>query len=239
MLDKRFIFDGVVYIAHEIYVVEDLIDVRNIQVDPKLAQTRFFISAPTLNHCPPECGPEIGFCGRSNAGKSSALNALTGQKSLARVSKTPGRTQLINFFEVPKTGGFLVDLPGYGFAKVPEAMKRKWQKHLGEFLAERRTLTGLVLLMDVRHPMTALDQRMLSFADHREIDTLLLLTKSDKLSRNQAASSRLSVQRDRPRSVVLNFSTLDKTGIEETSDWITHHLEGHYNKKPRQLTPGH
>ena len=218
---------AIVYIAPEIYAVKDLIDVRDTQVDPRLAQTKFLISAPTLNHCPPECGPEIGFCGRSNAGKSSALNTLTGQKSLARVSKTPGRTQLINFFEVPGTGGFLVDLPGYGFAKVPDAIKKQWQQHLGEFLAERRTLTGLVLLMDVRHPMTALDQQMLSFADHREMDTLLLLTKSDKLSRNQAAKSRLSVQKDRPRSVVLNFSSLDKTGIKEASEWITHHLEGH------------
>jgi len=200
--------------------------VRDTQLDPRLAQTKFLTSAPTLAHCPPECGPEIGFCGRSNAGKSSALNTLTGQKSLARVSKTPGRTQLINFFEVPHTGGFLVDLPGYGFAKVPEAMKKQWQQHLGEFLAERRTLTGLVLLMDVRHPMTALDEQMLSFADHRDMHTLLLLTKSDKLSRNQAAKARLTVQKQRPQSLVLNFSSLDKTGIIEASAWITHHLDG-------------
>ena len=199
---------------------------RDTQLDPRLAQTKFLTSAPTLAHCPPECGPEIGFCGRSNAGKSSALNALTGQKSLARVSKTPGRTQLINFFEVPHTGGFLVDLPGYGFAKVPEAMKKQWQQHLGEFLAERRTHTGLVLLMDVRHPMTALDEQMLSFADHRDMHTLLLLTKSDKLSRNQAAKARLTVQKRRPQSLVLNFSSLDKTGITEASAWITHHLDG-------------
>ena len=199
---------------------------RDTQLDPRLAQTKFLTSAPTLAHCPPECGPEIGFCGRSNAGKSSALNTLTGQKSLARVSKTPGRTQLINFFEVPHTGGFLVDLPGYGFAKVPEAMKKQWQQHLGEFLAERRTLTGLVLLMDVRHPMTALDEQMLSFADHRDMHTLLLLTKSDKLSRNQAAKARLTVQKRRTQSLVLNFSSLDKTGITEASAWITHHLGG-------------
>ena len=197
---------------------------RDTQLDPRLAQTKFLTSAPTLTHCPPECGPEIGFCGRSNAGKSSALNTLTGQKSLARVSKTPGRTQLINFFEVPHTGGFLVDLPGYGFAKVPEAMKKQWQQHLGEFLAERRTITGLVLLMDVRHPMTALDEKMLSFADHRDMHTLLLLTKSDKVSRNQAAKARLTVQKRRPQSLVLNFSSLDKTGIAEASAWITHHL---------------
>ena len=200
--------------------------VRDTQLDPRLAQTKFLTSAPTLAHCPPECGPEISFCGRSNAGKSSALNTLTGQKSLARVSKTPGRTQLINFFEVPHTGGFLVDLPGYGFAKVPEAMKNQWQQHLGEFLAERRTITGLVLLMDVRHPMTALDEQMLSFADHRDMNTLLLLTKSDKVSRNQAAKARLTVQKRRPQSLVLNFSSLDKTGISEASAWITHHLNG-------------
>ena len=119
---------------------------RDIEVDPRLAKTKFFISAPTLSQCPPECGPEIGFCGRSNAGKSSALNTLTGQKRLARVSKTPGRTQLINFFEVPGTGGFLVDLPGYGFAKVPEVIKKEWQRHLDKFLTERRTLTGLVTI---------------------------------------------------------------------------------------------
>ena len=199
---------------------------RDTQLDSRLAQTKFLTSAPTLAQCPPECGPEIGFCGRSNAGKSSALNTLTGQKSLARVSKTPGRTQLINFFKVPHTGGFLVDLPGYGFAKVPEAMKKQWQQHLGEFLAERRTLTGLVLLMDVRHPMTALDEQMLSFADHRDMHTLLLLTKSDKLSRNQAAKARLTVQKRRPQSLVLNFSSLDKAGITEASAWITHHLDG-------------
>ena len=199
---------------------------RDTQLDPRLAQTKFLTSAPTLAHCPPECGPEIGFCGRSNAGKSSALNTLTGQKSLARVSKTPGRTQLINFFEVPHTGGFLVDLPGYGFAKIPEAMKKQWQQHLGDFLAERRTLTGIVLLIDVRHPITALDEQMLSFADHRDMHTLLLLTKSDKLSRNQAAKARLTVQKQRPQSLVLNFSSLDKTGITEASAWITHHLDG-------------
>ena len=197
---------------------------RDFQLDPLLTQAKFLKSAPSLADCPPECGPEIGFCGRSNAGKSSALNTITGQKALARVSKTPGRTQLINFFEVPETGGFLVDLPGYGFAKVPESMKREWQRHLGAFLTERRTLLGLVLLMDARHPMTDLDQQMLTFADHREMATLLLLTKSDKLSRNQAAQARLGVQKSRPQSTVLNFSSLDKQGVVQASEWIRAHL---------------
>ena len=105
-------------------------------------------------------------------------------------------------------------------------MKQQWQHHLGKFLAERRTLTGLVLLMDIRHPMTALDLQMLKFADYREIDTLLLLTKSDKLSRNQAAKSRHSVQKKRSQSLVLNFSSLDKTGLVEASSWIRQRLEG-------------
>ena len=196
------------------------VKVRDFQLDPILAKTKFTISAPKLSLCPAECGPEVGFCGRLNAGKSSALNVLTGQKSLARVSKTPGRTQLINFFEVPDTGGFLVDLPGYGFAKVPESIRKQWQHSLGEFLAERRALIGLVLLMDVRHPLTTLDERLLEFADHRGIETLLLLTKSDKLSRNQSAKARLGVEKQRPHSETLNFSSLDKRGLQEASKWV-------------------
>ena len=201
----------------------------------KIVKASYLISSPSFDQCPALKAPEYAFIGRSNVGKSSIINALCLQKNLAKTSGTPGKTQLINHFEIISNSvakgkqdkWYIVDLPGYGFAKVPEAIKKQWQQHLGEFLAERRTLTGLVLLMDVRHPMTTLDQQMLSFADHREMDTLLLLTKSDKLSRNQAAKSRLSVQKDRPRSVVLNFSSLDKTGIKEASEWITHHLEGH------------
>ena len=105
-------------------------------------------------------------------------------------------------------------------------MKQQWQNHLGTFLAERQTLSGLVLLMDIRHPMTALDRQMLTFADHREIDTLLLLTKTDKVSRNQAAKSRHSVQTKRPQSVVLNFSSRNRTGLVEASSWVRQHLEG-------------
>ena len=118
--------------ALKLYAVRDSTTVRDIEVDPRLAKTKFFISAPTLSQCPPECGPEIGFCGRSNAGKSSALNTLTGQKRLARVSKTPGRTQLINFFEVPGTGGFLVDLPGIWIRKSSRGNKKRMATTLGQ-----------------------------------------------------------------------------------------------------------
>ncbi len=121
-------------------------DYRNYQ------QTHFVTSAPDIRHLPSDTGIEVAFAGRSNAGKSSALNTLTNQKNLARTSKTPGRTQLINLFEVAE-GKRLVDLPGYGYAQVPEEMKIKWQRALGEYLEKRMCLKGLVVLMDIRHPL--------------------------------------------------------------------------------------
>lgn len=149
---------------------------------------------------------------------------LTGQKNLARVSKTPGRTQLINFFELGDTDAALVDLPGYGYAKVPEAMKREWQKHLGDFLEHRVTLRGLVVLMDIRLPMTALDAQLLAFADARNLETLILLTKSDKLSHNQAAKARMAMVKIRPESTILVFSALHKVGQQDASAWIVERI---------------
>jgi len=147
-------------------------------------KAHFLISAPDIRHLdkhlPPESGIEVAFAGRSNAGKSSALNRLTRQKSLARTSKTPGRTQLINVFEVEE-GKRLIDLPGYGFAKVPLEMKLKWQKSLGEYLQNRESLKGLVVLMDIRHPFKDLDQQLIDWAIDADIPVLALLTKADKL----------------------------------------------------------
>ena len=145
------------------------------------AKTHFILSAPDITHLPVDTGVEIAFAGRSNAGKSSALNTLTNQKSLARTSKTPGRTQLINLFEVEENCR-LVDLPGYGYAQVPEAIKRKWQKSLGEYLQKRESLKGLVVLMDIRHPLKDLDQQMIEWAVSVNIPVMLLLTKADKLA---------------------------------------------------------
>nr|WP_283106511.1 ribosome biogenesis GTP-binding protein YihA/YsxC [Shewanella submarina] len=145
------------------------------------------ISAPDIahldKHLPGDTGVEIAFAGRSNAGKSSALNALTEQKNLARTSKTPGRTQLINVFALDEHRR-LVDLPGYGFAQVPMAMKIKWQNALGEYLQERRCLSGVVVLMDIRHPLKDLDMQMIEWAVASEIPVLALLTKSDKLAQS-------------------------------------------------------
>ncbi|MCL9782885.1 ribosome biogenesis GTP-binding protein YihA/YsxC [Vibrio sp. S4M6] len=146
----------------------------------KYQNTHFITSAPDIRHLPEDEGIEIAFAGRSNAGKSSALNRLTNQKSLAKTSKTPGRTQLINLFKVDENC-HIVDLPGYGFAQVPLEMKKKWQKSLGEYLQKRTCLKGLVVLMDIRHPMKDLDQQLIYWAVDCNIPVQVMLTKADKL----------------------------------------------------------
>lgn len=189
----------------------------------------FIISAPTLALCPDDTGAEVAFAGRSNAGKSSAINALTQQNALARTSRTPGRTQLINFFSVMNDESQrLVDLPGYGYAKVPESVKLEWQKHLAEYLRNRFSLRGLVLLMDVRHPLTEFDQMMLEYADQRGMPVHILLTKADKLKKGPASAS---LQKVRSRlkdwedlvSVQL-FSSLKRDGVDTLSQKLNQWL---------------
>ncbi|MTD37483.1 YihA family ribosome biogenesis GTP-binding protein [Erwinia sp. CPCC 100877] len=180
--------------------------------------THFVTSAPDIRHLPADSGIEVAFAGRSNAGKSSALNTLTNQKNLARTSKTPGRTQLINLFQVAE-GKRLVDLPGYGYAEVPEEMKRKWQRALGEYLQMRRCLQGLVVLMDIRHPMKDLDQQMIEWAVDCNIPVLVLLTKADKLA-SGARKKQLNMVRE--AAIAFNgdvdieiFSSLKKMGVDK------------------------
>ncbi|CAM3770935.1 ribosome biogenesis GTP-binding protein YihA/YsxC [Xenorhabdus thuongxuanensis] len=180
--------------------------------------THFITSAPDIRHLPQDVGIEVAFAGRSNAGKSSALNALTRQKSLARTSKTPGRTQLINLFEVEE-GVRLVDLPGYGYAEVPEEMKRKWQKALGEYLQKRECLLGLVVLMDIRHPLKDLDMQMIEWAVVMQVPVMVLLTKADKLA-SGARKSQLAKVRQELASLngdiqVEYFSALKKIGTDK------------------------
>ena len=150
---------------------------------------RYSTSANKLDQCPPDEGAEVAFAGRSNAGKSSAINALTQQNQLARVSKTPGRTQLINFFDLNLEGMRLVDLPGYGYAKVPLALKQHWQKHLDAYLQHRECLRGVVLVMDIRHPMKEFDQMMVDWCAATGVPLHVLLTKSDKLKKGPAQSA--------------------------------------------------
>ncbi|XKM13572.1 ribosome biogenesis GTP-binding protein YihA/YsxC [Orbaceae bacterium ac157xtp] len=192
------------------------------------AKTHFVTSAPDITHLPSDTGIEIAFAGRSNAGKSSALNTLTNQKNLARTSKTPGRTQLINLFEV-EPDCRLVDLPGYGFAQVPEEVKRKWQKSLGEYLQKRESLKGLVVLMDIRHPLKDLDQQMIDWAVQSNLPVMLLLTKADKLASgaqkqqlNMVIEAILPFQGD---ITVANFSSLKRSGLDalknKLNEWFS------------------
>ncbi|SET48103.1 ribosome biogenesis GTP-binding protein YihA/YsxC [Thorsellia anophelis] len=180
--------------------------------------TRFILSAPDIRHLPPDVGVEIAFAGRSNAGKSSALNTLTGQKSLARTSKTPGRTQLINLFETAENCR-LVDLPGYGYAEVPEEVKRKWQKSLGEYLQMRNSLRGLVILMDIRHPLKELDVNMINWAVDANLAVLVLLTKSDKLAsgamKKQVREVREALSELNADIEVEPFSSTKKVGVDK------------------------
>lgn len=180
--------------------------------------THFVTSAPDIRHLPADTGIEVAFAGRSNAGKSSALNTLTNQKNLARTSKTPGRTQLINLFEVAE-GKRLVDLPGYGYAEVPEEMKRKWQRALGEYLQMRNALKGLVVLMDIRHPLKDLDQQMIQWAVESQIPVLVLLTKADKLA-SGARKAQLNMVREASLAFMGDvqveiFSSLKKMGVDK------------------------
>ncbi|WP_249960748.1 ribosome biogenesis GTP-binding protein YihA/YsxC [Histophilus somni] len=184
-------------------------------------KTHFLMSAPNIQVLPEDSGIEIAFAGRSNAGKSTALNALTQQKNLARTSKTPGRTQLINLFQV-EPNCKLVDLPGYGYAAVPEQMKLQWQKSLGEYLQERECLGGLVILMDIRHPLKDLDQQMIEWAVSADLPVLLLLTKADKLSQS-ARSKQVKMVREailpfQGDVQVEAFSAQNKIGIERLSE---------------------
>jgi len=185
-------------------------------MNPYYHRAQFLKSAARLSQAPDDIGIEVAFAGRSNAGKSSALNTLCNQKSLARISKTPGRTQLLNFFELGDARR-LVDLPGYGYAKVAEKIKREWQGALADYIEHRECLRGLILLMDVRHPLKDFDLQMLEWNIHSGLPTHILLTKADKLKRGAASTALLQVRKafeDRPEITVQLFSSLKHQGID-------------------------
>ena len=181
---------------------------------------KFILSAEKFSQCPSDSGGEVAFAGRSNAGKSSALNTLTRQKKLARISKTPGRTQLINFFGLNESNQLrLVDLPGYGYAKVPPEVKERWKKHLDEYLRCRDSLKGIVLVMDIRHPFQEFDLMMMEWASASKMPMHVLLTKADKLKKGPGQNTFLSVQKklndyDGLFTTQL-FSSLKNTGIDQ------------------------
>jgi GTP-binding protein len=190
----------------------------------------FVMSAAQLTQLPADSGREVAFAGRSNAGKSSAINRLCGQKTLARTSKTPGRTQLINFFQLDEQR-HLVDLPGYGYAKVAEDIKRRWQQTMEAYLSTRQSLSGLILLMDVRHPLKEVDLQLLHWCWEVGMPVHVLLTKADKLKRGAAQNALLQVQRtlkaQAPEGLcsVQLFSSLKGTGMAEAYRVLDHWLD--------------
>jgi GTP-binding protein len=197
-----------------------------------LQQARFLASAASVRDFPPEAGPELAFAGRSNVGKSSALNSLAGRRRLAFASKTPGRTQTINFFELGEVGR-LADLPGYGFASVSQSLRATWDALIGGYLTGRRTLAGVVLLMDARRPLTANDRQFLEWLRPVAAARLVLLSKADKLSRAERAKAlthtRAALETAAISAQVVLFSSKSGEGVEETRALLDGWLQ---NKKP-------
>jgi GTP-binding protein len=193
-----------------------------------LRQARFLFSAHRLAELPPDQGHEVAFAGRSNAGKSSALNALCDHAQLARVSRTPGRTQLMNAFEVGPNQR-LIDLPGYGYAKVPAAMREHWQGELQRYFDRRESLSGLVLIVDIRHPLKEFDLQMLDYCEHRGLPCHVLLTKADKLGAAAQSSTLAQVRKALAQRAVSTsaqrFSALKKTGIDDARAVIASWLQ--------------
>jgi GTP-binding protein len=202
---------------------------------PDYKKASFILSAARLNQLPDDGGIEVAFVGRSNAGKSSVLNVLTQNKKLARVSKTPGRTQLINLFGLDE-GRRLVDLPGYGYAKVPDAVKLQWQETLDAYLETREELRGLILVMDIRHPLTNFDRHLLEWAEGCELAVHMLLNKSDKLSKTAIINTVRDVEAFAANSTnnitCQPFSALKNTGIDE----LKKVLDGWYTREPAGKT---
>lgn len=196
-------------------------------------KAHFLTSANRIDQLPADSGAEVAFAGRSNAGKSSALNAICDQHGLARTSKTPGRTQLLNVFPVGDEAHRLIDLPGYGYAKVPEAMRLHWRGAIDRYLRERVSLRGLVLVMDSRHPLKDFDRDMLAFGAASQRLCHCLLTKSDKLSRSESlqtlAAVRKTLAAEFPQATAQLFSSTAKTGLDEARGVVAGWLGLHGN----------
>ena len=192
-------------------------------------KTSFLMSAPSVKQSPIDEGKEVAFAGRSNAGKSSVINTLTDNKKLARTSKKPGRTQLLNFFSLNKDRR-LVDLPGYGFAKVPIVVKRNWNRNLAGYLQERQSLVGVVILMDIRHPLQKYDWQIIRWASESKMPIHLLLTKSDKLKRVAINNVLLSVEEELAKEklsasfTIQTFSSFKRFGLDELKQKLTNWL---------------
>ena len=190
-----------------------------------LASAQFVLSANTMAHVPKDSVAEVAFAGRSNAGKSTALNALCHQNSLARTSKTPGRTQHLVYFQVVE-GRYLVDLPGYGYAKVPLEIRAHWKAFLNRYFEIREPLAGLIIVMDIRHPLREYDSQMLDYAFKRNLPVHCLLTKADKLGRGEQTRTIAQVKKDLAgRASVQLFSGSSRLGVDEARAVVTGWLQ--------------
>ena len=196
-----------------------------------LERAQYLLAAHNQRQLPADVGYEVAFAGRSNAGKSTALNAICRQNALARVSKTPGRTQQLVFFGLPPhTDRFLVDLPGYGYAKVPQELQAHWQAFIAGYFARREALRGLVVVMDIRHPLKDYDRQMIAFAVEHGMPAHALLTKADKLGRGAAGNTLQAVRKDLQSEYgdkvsVQTFSGESKVGVDEARSVIARWLE--------------
>ncbi len=186
---------------------------------------KFMLSVVQMEDAPADEGWEVAFAGRSNAGKSSGLNTLASQKNLARTSKTPGRTRELNYFELD-TQRRIVDLPGYGYAKVSKQMQNQWRGLLEEFLQNRASLQGLLIFMDIRHPLSNFDLQLINWCEHKQLPLHILLTKADKLGYGKAKSTLLKIQQElKPATMPASaqiFSALKKTGLDEAYQILDH-----------------
>jgi len=189
-------------------------------------EARFIKSANATKQFVPDTGAEVAVAGRSNAGKSSAINVIVNRRQFAKTSKTPGRTQLVNFFEL-RDGQRLVDLPGYGFARVAAAVRRHWGELLAEYFESRHSLVGLILIVDIRRQLTDFDRQMIAFAESVELPVHILLTKADKLKKGQAATTLLEVKKELgERASAQLFSALKRQGEQEARDVLERLLQG-------------
>ena len=195
------------------------------------ARAQYLLAAHTARQLPPDGGFEVAFAGRSNAGKSSALNAMCQQKALARVSKTPGRTQQLVYFGLPPhEDRYLVDLPGYGYAKVPQDLQAHWQAFIADYFATRQALRGLVVVMDIRHPLKDYDRQMLGYAVQRGLPAHAILTKADKLGRGAAGNTLQAVRMELSRAFadsvsVQAYSAESKQGVDELRGVVARWLQ--------------
>ena len=194
-------------------------------IRPKVIPATFIKSASNEAGFPPDTGREVAFVGRSNSGKSTAVNLLAGVRKLARVSKTPGRTQLVNFFAVGDDRR-LVDLPGYGFARVPPDVQQRWRYLLEQYLTERESLVGLFVTVDIRRGLTSLDEALLRWLEPRQLPVVLLLTKADKLSRGAGLACQHAVGKAVDANVRLTrFSAISRDGVDQARAWLEEWLQ--------------